>query len=164
MQKIVEVFLAQQEAKKREQALEKRREHLLALGLYQVEEVADDDNGSCEFQDGKRVRFHPVELTDEEYAAVCAAAPEEKADVRSSKWPVPPVCKILYVLAICVYVVGLVQGFSMFGQLSDMFSYGAGLYSVTAVVMVWLAYAVGGTLLLAVSELLRLLKKRCGEE
>lgn len=149
MRKEVEDFLAQREQEKREAQRDERAARLLELGLYRTEEVDEDAPGPVEFHDGKRVRFLPLELTEEEYAAVCAAAPQEKA-----AGPGLPVHKILFVLAILVYAYGVVflgYGWSTFG--------GTFLSAVGGVVNI----AISGSSLLAMSEIVRLLKKRCGE-
>ena len=155
MNEKVEAFLREKEQARREEETQSRNQRLLALGLYEME-FAPDNEMSPEyplFQDGKFCRKVPVEVTDEEYAAICAADTPEKKD-----WPELPVDKILFVLAMVVYFTGLIVGISFgSGQYYESFS----LLTASTV----LIYAVLiGSLFLGLSELLKLLKKIADKE
>jgi len=150
MRKEVEDFLYHHQQKSHHQ----RAEHLIELGFYTIEYMPEHiPQGSTEadypeFHDGMRCRYVPMDLTEEEYAAVCACcAPQSpKASI---------VQKILFVLAIIAYVVGLLLSvyaaataitFSLFMALLQFITTG-------------FSYLILGSVLLGLSEIIRLLNK-----
>lgn len=168
MRKEVEEFLKARESEKETAQSARRRAHLLELGLYRVElladalkerggeETAELDQEFQDFEGGERCRKIPLDVTEEEYAAICEKAPEEP---QKAGWPVLPVYQILFVLAMLVYAGGFILGIST-GYSADYY-YG-GFYWLAAV-SAWGSAAISGSLLLALSEHVRLMKKLNGE-
>lgn len=157
MKKEVEEFL-NQSRQERKQAQRKAREpFLLELGLYRVIPMPEGGNEEDypDFDNGEHCRKEPLEVTDEEYAALC----DEVEKKEKKDWPVWPVYQLLFVLAIAVWAMGLILGFVTSGQITD---YNGG-FSFLSAVSTWLTFAVYGAVLLALSEFVRLMKKRNGE-
>lgn len=157
MNEKVEQFLAGKRKEASEEELKKRNLHLIELGLYDVE-YAEGNTFSREYpemENGKYCRRTPVAVTDEEYAAICAAVPEKQ-----KKWPEWPVAKILFVVALIIYGVGFLAGI-VTGVQTSYFMDGQPYYEFSwlAALSMWLTTLIGGTLLLGFSEHLVLLEK-----
>jgi uncharacterized integral membrane protein len=155
--KEVEEFLNKSRQERGETRREEQKAFLLELGLYRV--IPMPENGNLEnypdFDNGKRCRKEPLEVTEEEYAALC----DEVEKKTKKDWPVWPVYQLLFVLAIVVWVMGLLLGFSIGGQTIGEYTG----FSVMAAMSTWITFAVYGAVLLALSEFVRLMKKRNGE-
>ncbi|WP_312636938.1 hypothetical protein [Oscillibacter sp.] len=158
MKKEVEEFLNRSRQEREESGRKAQKSFLLELGLYRV--IPMPESGTAEnypdFDDsGERCRKEPLDVTDEEYAALC----HEVEKKTKKDWPVWPVYQLLFVLAIVVWVAGLVMGFTIGGQIMGEYTG----FSVMAALSTWITFAVYGAVLLALSEFVRLMKKRNGE-
>ncbi len=157
MKKEVEEFLSRSRQERGETRREQQKEFLLELGLYRVIPMPEggDEKEYPDFENAERCRKEPLDVTDEEYAALC----DEVEKKTKKDWPIWPVYQILFVLTIVVWVMGLVIGFSIGGQTMGEYT----SFSVMAALSTWITFAVYGAVLLALSEFVRLMKKRNGE-
>ena len=134
-----------------------QKSFLLELGLYRVIPMPEggDEKEYPDFENAERCRKEPLEVTDEEYAALC----DEVKKKTKKAWPVWPVYQLLFVLAVVVWAMGLLLGFIVGIQTVGEYTG----FSLLAAVNTWITYSVFGAILLALSEFVRLMKKRNGE-
>lgn len=151
MRKDVEEYLSRSNQMRTEARRRERDAFLLEQGLCQIEfmEEGGDPSDYPEFEDGKQCRKTPLALTEEEYAAVRAAAEARPG----REWPVWPVHKILFVLAMITWAGGFVLG------LASQMMGGYGGFSLVPAASMWFGFMAYGALLLAASEIVRLMKK-----
>ncbi len=157
VKKEVEEFLNRSRQERDEARKKAQRSFLLELGLYRVIPMPEggDEKEYPDFENAERCRKEPLEVTDEEYAALC----DEVERKTKKDWPVWPVYQLLFVLAIVVWGLGLLMGFFMGRQTMGEYTG----FSVMAALSTWITFAVYGAVLLALSEFVRLMKKRNGE-
>lgn len=164
MRKEVEEFLSKRAQAQLEAQQKEREGFLIRQGLCRTilmpkggnqEEYPDFDSDT-----GERCRREALALTEEEYAAVRGAVVEKPA----KSWPVWPVHKILFVLAMITWAGGFVLGL-VSGYQADQMMGGYGGFSLApaASISVWFASTVYGAVLLTASEIVRLMKKSNGE-
>ncbi len=157
VKKEVEEFLNRSRQERDEARKKAQRSFLLELGLYRVIPMPEggDEKEYPDFENAERCRKEPLEVTDEEYAALC----DEVERKTKKDWPVWPVYQLLFVLAIVVWGMGLLMGFFMGRQTMGEYAN----FSIMAALSTWITFAVYGAVLLALSEFVRLMKKRNGE-
>lgn len=155
----VEEFLKKKQLEATTELIRRQNLHLLELGLYDVEYASDNSFSEAypDYENGKYCKKKPVEVTPEEYESICKVAPEKSPQA----WPNWPVAKILFVFSIAIYVVGFTAGMVSGFKVLDYFVNGVASkeFLWTYLLTYWLAPSFFGSILLGLSEHLRLLDR-----
>lgn len=69
------------------------------------------------------------------------------------------IAKAIKVLAVLIFAVGIIEGFTMGGQMGDLYLYADSEFSWTVAVFWWAAGTVSAVILMGVSEIIDLLEK-----
>ncbi len=148
MNEKVAAYLEEQRKKTREA----RGRKLVELGLWEKVFDPEEKGYSEEYpesEDGKFYRKAPVEVTDEEWADICRYAGGSPAR--------NPVSRALRVIAMCIYIGGGVIGLLL--CLYVVASYGGFLAGIFQAGSMWVSAAIFGTVMLGLSEVIRLLDR-----
>lgn len=155
----VEEFIEKRRREELDREKSCQHAHLIELGLYEVEYASENcfSEAFPDMEDGRYCKKKPIEVTQEEYESICQVAPVTPP----KNWPVWPVDKILFVLSMILYGVGFIEGIAAGIQVSGYSQSGAAYHTFlwTSVLNYWLAASFFGSILLGISEHLRLLKK-----
>lgn len=150
MQTKVQEYLQAQREKKAEQERRVREKTLLKLGLWEPEYArsAADPDGEypCKDEEGRRYRRVPIAVSDEEWAEI---ARYEEEGVLPGARRRNPVGRALWIAAMVLFIGG--------GTVGLLAAVDAGPLPVA--VGIWVPAAVYGLVLLALSEIIRLLEK-----
>lgn len=149
MQIKVEEYLKGQQEKKAEQEARIREKTLLRLGLWEpeyAESAADPgEEYPCKDEDGCRYKKVPVTVSDEEWAEI----------VRYEEESVIPGAKRRNAVGRALWIAAMV--FFIGGGILGLLAIDSGFLPV--VVSVWLPAAMYGLVMLALSEIIRLLDR-----
>ena len=131
---------------------ERQRQHLIDLGLFE-KEYAEGGTRSSKYPiwDQKRneyCRLVPIEVTDEEYAAICSVD-EGVESVRPSENLIVKVLKVVgWIAVIGGFVAGLVLGYDRY---DEEFVWGV-------VIVQWFGSIVRGIVFFGLAEVIKLLQ------
>lgn len=140
-------------AQKRLEEKQARDALLISQGLYE-KVYAPNDEWSEEYPENEldserqTIRYFKkvaIEVTDEEYEKVKKYALKAKVFLPKSN----SIAKILQGVGICVYVLGFIGGMQLQSEAEELLS---------LAIIVWAIAAVGGTILLGLSETVKLLQ------
>jgi len=157
MQEKVATYLEEQERKRLEKQQIAREKILMELGLqekvYQPEGEPDDYRKyPCMEPDGRRFRYVPVSVTEEEWEAIQRSRAE---DDLGKRWK-NPVSKLLGTAARVFFIGGIVLGILMFLY---VWISGNLLTGIMAAVDICAPAAMCWLVLLTLAEIIRLLDK-----
>jgi len=141
-----------------------RRLHLLRLGLYEKEYT---DNGvSSRYPDwdqetGKAFRKVPINVTEEEYAAICSYEKEETVDDRAGN----PMARALVVIAWITFIGGFLAGIILAVREVESGYYSTDNVFVWSVAITcWASSFISGVLFLGFAEIIKLLNAMVSKE
>ena len=142
----------------RQKELALRKKQLVEMGLCQREYLPE---GTRQTQDvvqeypytegERRYKVAAIPVTDEEWAEICAHADTKSGRRRN------PVSRALWVFGILAYAVGIIQGI---WQYQNFEMYGDYITALVQMLILWISAGIQGTLLLGLSEVIRLLDRQ----
>ena len=144
--------------RQRQKELALREKKLVEMGLCQREYLPE---GTKQTQDvvleypytegERRYKVAAIPVTDEEWEEICAHGDQGPVRRRNR------VSRALWVFGILAYVVGVIQGIWQYRNLE---MYGDYIPALIQMLVLWISAGIQGTLLLGLSEVIRLLDRQ----
>lgn len=149
MHEKVAAYLEKKQQEENDRTQTARSARLLELGLYDTVFPPEGADAAeyPDFEDGKRCRRVPVEVSDQEYEAICLAAEADSPALAEKKSRAGIVAAVLFWIGVIACAMGVILMMYAFGMGGGLL---AGLSSL-------LIYAVIGSVLLGLSEIVRAL-------
>jgi len=151
------IFAINKDAIERQQD---KRLHLLRLGL--CEKVYSEDGVSSEYPEwdheaGKAYRKVAVDVSDEEYSAICSFERDETVDDQNKN----PIAKVLVVIAWVTIIGGFIAGLVLASQevvVSGVFyNWTETIFNWSTAITYWAASLISGVMFLGFAQIIKLL-------